>query len=118
MLQEADHFKWTFKSTRTTIVKLSFLGSLTLELTNAFAVVITGGLYWSMIESGQGLVATCLPTIYGLLKARGAWCAKRRLGSKHGNREREGNLLKTIQGSHEPASSARESAVMPRTRAS
>jgi hypothetical protein len=31
---------------------------------------MTAGLYWSMNESGLGLAAACLPTIYGLLKQK------------------------------------------------
>lgn len=31
-------------------------------------VTTTTGLYWSMIESGLGLLAACLPTLYSLVK--------------------------------------------------
>jgi hypothetical protein len=31
-------------------------------------LITTAGLYWSMIESGLGLLAACLPTIYHLLR--------------------------------------------------
>ncbi|KAI9699481.1 MAG: hypothetical protein M1836_003092 [Candelina mexicana] len=31
-------------------------------------LVTSTGLYWSMIESGLGLIAACLPTVYTLFK--------------------------------------------------
>ncbi|KAL8705958.1 MAG: hypothetical protein Q9201_000952 [Fulgogasparrea decipioides] len=36
-----------------------------------FEFVCTAGLYWSMIESGLGLCAACLPVQYGLMKSKG-----------------------------------------------
>ncbi|KAB8302374.1 hypothetical protein EYC80_005800 [Monilinia laxa] len=34
-------------------------------------VICTSGLYWSMIESGLGVIAACLPAQYGLLNTKG-----------------------------------------------
>ena len=34
------------------------------------AVITTTGLYWSMIESGLGLISACLPTVYALFKKK------------------------------------------------
>ncbi|KAL8655329.1 MAG: hypothetical protein Q9210_000960, partial [Variospora velana] len=36
-----------------------------------FEFVCTAGLYWSMIESGLGLCAACLPVYYGLVRSKG-----------------------------------------------
>ncbi|KAL9630654.1 MAG: hypothetical protein Q9164_006311, partial [Protoblastenia rupestris] len=36
-----------------------------------FALLCTSGAYWSMIESGLGLCAACLPVQYGLMKSKG-----------------------------------------------
>ncbi|KAJ8070211.1 hypothetical protein OCU04_000597 [Sclerotinia nivalis] len=36
-----------------------------------FEFICTSGLYWSMIESGLGIIAACLPAQYGLLNTKG-----------------------------------------------
>ncbi|KAG4029788.1 hypothetical protein MFRU_014g00870 [Monilinia fructicola] len=36
-----------------------------------FEFICTSGLYWSMIESGLGVIAACLPAQYGLLNTKG-----------------------------------------------
>ncbi|QSZ30119.1 hypothetical protein DSL72_004639 [Monilinia vaccinii-corymbosi] len=36
-----------------------------------FEFICTSGLYWSLIESGLGIIAACLPVQYGLLSTQG-----------------------------------------------
>lgn len=33
-------------------------------------ILITGGIYWSVVESGVGLISCCLPTVYGVFRSR------------------------------------------------
>lgn len=41
------------------------------QLTKYRTVIITAGLYWTMVETGLGLIAICLPSLYALVRA--AW---------------------------------------------
>jgi len=34
------------------------------------AVLITGGIYWSVVESSVGLISACLPTVYGIFRSK------------------------------------------------
>lgn len=33
-------------------------------------ILITGGIYWSVVECGVGLISCCLPTVYGVFRTK------------------------------------------------
>lgn len=35
-------------------------------------ILITGGIYWSVVECGVGLISCCLPTVYGVFRSKAA----------------------------------------------
>ena len=49
---------------------------------NDFLVLITGGIYWSVVECGVGLVSACLPTVYGALRRQVAKTWKNMSGGR------------------------------------
>ena len=42
----------------------------TKNYTNFRIVLITGGIYWSVVESGVGLMSACLPIVYGIFRTK------------------------------------------------
>lgn len=40
-------------------------------------ILITGGIYWSVVECGVGLISCCLPTAYGVFRSKAAEAARK-----------------------------------------
>lgn len=88
----------------------------------AFAVTTTTGLYWSMMESGLGLLAACLPTLYALVKTLSRGSSTRKAPtdfsntgaashnwpgslytSNHGRQDSMGSDVQIVSGAARPA---------------